>query len=611
MKNRKGFTLIELMSVVLVLSILLVIAVPSIMRYMKNGTLSYYRSLEKELKVAGVDYMETYRPLLPKNINHVSVVDLQELVDNKYIDPVKDEKGYLCTGQVAIKKIKTDRYEYHSCLKCGEYYESEEQECNYSEEDNVYEDSGDYRIEVDKDYYKVNQLDEFISPLARVYYKDQLVKTDLEGHPKKLDTSRIGIYTVKYYYHGAKKSIQVEVVDITSPNETKVVLKYDNKNGKNYKGNWYSGNIYVEYKSTDYTTQGIAGVGIDHYETSEDGVSFKRITGNSETLTKEGNYLRYVRAVDKAGNTSKANKYRIKIDKTSPYCDNNRSWQGESTVWTASNRTITATCFDDVSECSDDTKTRSWIFNTTTKTQYLYFVIKDLAGNTNVCDKTVNAYVDKTPPTCSDSGTSCSWTRYSRTVYWGCSDGTDQSGCTTNSGGGSATLTDSCVRTYTTSSYTISDNVGHQVTCPGKDLCVKVDKGSPSNPSITVTDYDQIIPVSGYPYGGDVTVKITEGSDSCSGTSYTSYSLTGAHSTSSSFSSSTYSRTLSNKGTTTIYATSYDQAGNATGSASLSITIKLRAKDLSYSSSYTTKRNAQDALDELYKSIKQGMDKQP
>ena len=158
MKNKKGFTLIELLAVILLVAILLWLSVPTVVKYMKKGTKAYYHSLESEIKTAGVDYLETYRSLLPQNIGHVKVIELDELVDNKYIDKVVDEKGNSCTGKVTVEKIKTDSYDYYVCLKCGEYYESKSEDCNRNtEEDNYYEDSGDYRIEVDQDRYEVNQ----------------------------------------------------------------------------------------------------------------------------------------------------------------------------------------------------------------------------------------------------------------------------------------------------------------------------------------------------------------------------------------------------------------------------------------------------------------------
>ena len=409
MKNKKGFTLVELLAVVLLISILMLIAVPAVMKYMKQGTKSYYHSLEKEMKVSGMDYMETYRGLLPRQAGHVTVVELSELVDNKYIDEVKDEKGDACTGQVAVEKIKGDNYTYHSCLRCNGYYESEEEECSYSELNNYYADSGDYSIVVPGERpFTVNQMDEFVAPLAEVYYKGQLIKNDLEGKPKKLDTSRIGTYEIVYYYHGAVEKIEVEVKDVTGPSATKVVLKYVEKDGsigKNYKGNWFSGNIYAEYKSNDYTDQGIIGSGVAYYETSQDGETWTKITGKSEIIENEGSYTRYVRAVDASGNPSKPATYQIKIDKTAPtHC----SWEGESTEWQPNlnlpaeqrvqSRTIKATCHDDISGCSNETKSKTWTETTSNKNKTLTYDMYDLAGNKTVCTKSVDVYLDKTAP---------------------------------------------------------------------------------------------------------------------------------------------------------------------------------------------------------------------
>ena len=160
MKNRKGFTLIELLGVILILALLLLLVIPNITKYLKSGTLNYYTSIEKEMKVAGMDYLETYRTLLPKQIGNVTVIDIKELINNKYIDPVKDEKGILCEGQVVIRKKKKDSYDYYSCLSCGEngkYYETDEKiklngdnlvdVCSIDESGNTYPNSEDYTID--------------------------------------------------------------------------------------------------------------------------------------------------------------------------------------------------------------------------------------------------------------------------------------------------------------------------------------------------------------------------------------------------------------------------------------------------------------------------------
>ena len=421
--KRKGFTIVELLAVVVVLSLLLIIAIPAVMQYMKQGTKSYYTSLESEVKVAGADYVETYRSLLPQNIDHVRVIALEELVENKYIDPVKDEKGNECTGQVTVKKVATDSYEYYSCLRCGEYYQSKEQDCSYSEYDNVYTDSGDYRIEVPQDLYIVNQTESFVAPLAKVYYKNEAapIKSDLKGNPDVVDTNKLGDYQVVYYYHGAKKIITVRVIDNVKPGKTKIVMKYTNANGKSYQGNWFSGNIYVSYKATDYTTEGIKGSGIDHYEVSTDGTNFVRLENENQAnyqklsateqlMLREGNYVRYVRAVDKNGNIGAVTNYRTRIDKTKPTC----TWAGESTDWQpkvsqyASQsardsfaRTIVATCHDSVSDCTPSSSSKTWIVSETIKTKDLAYTMVDLAGNTQVCGKTANIYIDKQMPTIS------------------------------------------------------------------------------------------------------------------------------------------------------------------------------------------------------------------
>ena len=478
MRNKKGFTIIEVLFVILIIALLTLIAVPTVSKYIKSGTKTYYKTMENELKTAGAEYMETYRSLLPQEITHVRVVDLEELVNNKYIDPLVDEKGNECTGKVTIKKIKTDKYEYYSCIKCGDYYESKANNCDYDETNNVYKDTADYRIELDQKEFQVNQTESFTAPLARVYYKNEIIKSDLEGSPSKVDTNVLGTHEVVYYYHGAKEKAHVTVVDNIKPTKAEVVLKYNDSNGKDYKGEWFSGDIYVKYKSTDYTAQGIMGSGIAYYEVSNDGENFVKLTADDETkyvplsldeqkLILEGEYTRYVRAVDKTGLTGEVNSYTVRIDKHKPVITSfsvtsNSSKYSSITISISMTGTdaisgITHMCYrvDNSSSSGCNWYETSSSYSTThtfPESDYnsgtshtVYVFAKDRANNVQVSSKTYKVYRYCTNEEIYRYGSwgSCSakcngGTKY-RTAYWrdvyftshSCGTSTDSTSCNT------------------------------------------------------------------------------------------------------------------------------------------------------------------------------------
>jgi prepilin-type N-terminal cleavage/methylation domain-containing protein len=174
---------------------------------------------------------------------------------------------------------------------------------------------------------------------------------------------------------------------------------------------------------------------------------------------------------DNAGNTETCTKTaNVYVDKDKPTCG---TWSGESTNWTAADRTITMACVD--TGGSGCVGTYSNTTNSgTVSTKQISFTIQDAVGNTETCSKTADVYVDKDAPTCGTwSGESKVWTSSDRTVSVGCSD--TGSGCvqstysnTTNSG---TTSTKSI-------SFTIKDNVGHTATC-SKTADVYVDKDNP------------------------------------------------------------------------------------------------------------------------------------
>ena len=410
MNNKKGFSLIELIGVIMILAILLIIAVPNVIRYINKGKISYYVSLERELNTAGANYMEDYRVLLPKEVGHVRVVTIEELVSNKYIDEIKDEKGNSCTGKVVIEKTKKDGFEYKTCLICGEdgkYYQSDTSVCGMDETGNQYADSGEYEIITDRDLYEVEQFATFTSdiPNAKVYKNGELVLSGLKGEPDKVDTTSIGQKQIVYYYHGVTKKVKVVIKDSTAPSAVSVVLRYGSSKGKLYKEGWSNVALYAKYKAIDYSGKGITGSGIDYYEVSsnkDDPNSWKKLTGSSEILKTEGVYNRYVRAIDKEGNVGPITTFKVEIDTIAPTC----TWSGESTDWIREgSRTIVATCHDDptngevTSGCTAPSQTKSWTYENSIKTDHLSHFMHDNAGNFTDCNKVTNIYIDKTPPT--------------------------------------------------------------------------------------------------------------------------------------------------------------------------------------------------------------------
>ncbi len=122
LENDKGFTLVEIISTVIILSIILLIAVPAIGNLLNGFRTDYYKKLQKTVKTSGQDYINDNRRLRPSGVFESYVITTKVLETDKKIDKVVDYRKKACsnTSYAIVIKTADKKYQYESCLSCPE-----------------------------------------------------------------------------------------------------------------------------------------------------------------------------------------------------------------------------------------------------------------------------------------------------------------------------------------------------------------------------------------------------------------------------------------------------------------------------------------------------------
>lgn len=127
-KNKKGFTFVELLSVIVILSILATIGIATANHFLSSAKEKYYKSQEGLITLAGKQYFTDYRNELPKEIGEKTSVTIETLYSKKYLDKVKDYNGKECAvtedstaNKVYAIKTGTGKYKYYTIFKCADY----------------------------------------------------------------------------------------------------------------------------------------------------------------------------------------------------------------------------------------------------------------------------------------------------------------------------------------------------------------------------------------------------------------------------------------------------------------------------------------------------------
>ncbi len=125
MKRKKGFTIVELLMVIVVLAIVLGLAVVAYIGLRDKIDVTYYKNLEESLTISGTDYFYYNKEKAPSIFGEQTQVPLSFLKENNYIeDDVLSSNGEECNlndSYVGAYKNSLDETKYYVCLKCGNY----------------------------------------------------------------------------------------------------------------------------------------------------------------------------------------------------------------------------------------------------------------------------------------------------------------------------------------------------------------------------------------------------------------------------------------------------------------------------------------------------------
>ena len=106
MKNKNGFTLVELLVVISIILILGLIVTTKIIKTIENNKLKIYKEQEKRLEEAGLKYIQN--KYISENESEIKITK-QELINSNYIEEIYDinDKTKICNAYVIINNINT------------------------------------------------------------------------------------------------------------------------------------------------------------------------------------------------------------------------------------------------------------------------------------------------------------------------------------------------------------------------------------------------------------------------------------------------------------------------------------------------------------------------
>ena len=126
--NKKGFTMLELLAVIIILGILMSLAYTSISKYLNQAKEATYSDFEQNIKDGVTNYLIDHTGSIP-NVGESLVVDVEKLVCEGYVESLQDphESARTCNleSYAIVKRNNNTGYnmdiDYDACLVCAGY----------------------------------------------------------------------------------------------------------------------------------------------------------------------------------------------------------------------------------------------------------------------------------------------------------------------------------------------------------------------------------------------------------------------------------------------------------------------------------------------------------
>ena len=253
--NNKGFSMVEILAVVVILGVISTVGIVTISRLVDNSRIRYYETQKDQLVLAAQSYANDNKNILPKTIGTVSTISLKELKDKNYIkEEIVDQNKNKCYEEEQVingKKVKGSRvdiykstktdYIYVGHLECVSCQKDNEKDNDYSCSEKLSEEIPYIKISIPK----MSDLGEGQS----IYDESKKIEITIDAIEKKLGYDKkvlVSSYSYKIYVDGVIKQssglkinnkqdqvkINKETIGKYLPGKVKVVVTATNTNGQ-------------------------------------------------------------------------------------------------------------------------------------------------------------------------------------------------------------------------------------------------------------------------------------------------------------------------------------------------------------------------------------------